>query len=213
MKASHDVTNAEVARVLTDLTQLRSITRFFDEVTLSEAAKDLKIKMTTLLYRVHRWVKLDILEVSREEARKGKAIKFYRVTSKVFYVPFDLTPNESLKDLLRMLSPTEVFDRELARVLRHMSTDWVIKISKHATKELSTNIELKQMDKKTEPDDTPTKPDDPAILSGFGFLELDFATAKALEKDYEKKQIKNTQSYVYRIGLTPVVNTSFEPRD
>ena len=135
MKNFHDVIDAEMARVLTDLTQLRLITRFFDEATLSEVSKDLKIKMTTL-------------------------------------------------------------------------------------KKLGVNIELKQMDKKTESEDTPTKPDDPAILSGFGFLELDFANAKALEKDlealiktYEKKQLKNAQSYIYRIGLTPVLNTSFEPKD
>jgi hypothetical protein len=45
-------------------------------------------------------------------------------------------------------------------------------------------------------------------------------TAKALEKDmtkllknYAKKQVKNSQSYAYHMGLTPVKDDSFEPKD
>lgn len=223
MKDTWDITDATIAKSLTDVSQLRILTVFIRETTLSEAAKKLNIKMTTLLYHVHRWVKLGILEVSREEARKGKALKYYRASSKVFFVPFSLTPSENLKTLLsRVSSPfNDLFDREMSKVLQDMSNNWLVKISgtQDSEGQNDVNLTLVRADKKELIEST-FNVNGPALVSSYGVIEMDFATAKAFEKDmldllkrYTSQQVKNGQSYAYHVGLTPVTDTSFEPKD
>jgi hypothetical protein len=223
MKDSWDITDATIAKALTDISQLRILAVFVGEMTLSEASKKLDIKMTTLLYHVHRWVKLGILEVSREEARKGKAIKYYQASSKVFFVPFSLTPSENLKTLLsRVSSPfNDLFDREMSKVLQEMSNDWLVKIigSQDNEGRHDINFTLVRADRK-DLRDSNFDVSGPALVSSYGVIEMDFATAKAFEKEmldllkrYTSQQIKNGQSYAYHIGLTPVTDTSFVIKD
>jgi hypothetical protein len=123
---------------------------------------------------VHRWVKLGILEVSREEARKGKAIKYYKTTSQVFLVPFALTPSENLNILLsRMSSPLhELFHRELTKVMLEMSLDWVVKISGSKDKDGRQEVmfTLKRVDE-VEAEEPQFDMKKPAILSSYGIMD------------------------------------------
>jgi hypothetical protein len=218
MKESVEIRNAEVARLLTDLTQARLLEPFFDnDITLSDAAKKLTIKLTTLLYHVTKFIRLGLLEVTREESRKGKAIKYYQTTAKAFFVPFDLTPSLSLKHLLTHLDQPsdEIFNREMARTLQDMSSEWGVDISK----ESELLIMIRRRDRPRKPD-TNFNPKGPALVSFTGEFHFDFATAKALQKDlhellesYEKKQTQGEQLYFYRVGLTPVQDESLEPKD
>lgn len=218
MKESVEIRNAEVARILTDLTQARLLEPFFDhDITLSDAAKKLNIKLTTLLYHVTKFIRLGLLEISKEESRKGKAIKYYRTTAKSFFVPFDITPNLSLKHLLTHLDQPsdEIFNREMARTLQEMSSEWGVDISKES--ELLIMIRRSDKPRKRE---TNFNPKGPAVVSLAGEFHLDYATAKTLQKDlhellesYEKKQTQGEQHYFYRVGLTPVQDESFEPKD
>lgn len=218
MKESVEIRNAEVARILTDLTQARLLEPFFDDdITLSDAAKKLNIKLTTLLYHVTKFIRLGLLEVSKEESRKGKAIKYYRTTAKAFFVPFDLTPSLSLKHLLTHLDQPsdEIFNREMARTLQDMSSEWGVDVSKES--ELLIMIRRRDKPRKRE---TNFNPKGPALVSLAGEFHLDYVTAKRLQKDlhellesYEKKQTQGEQHYFYRVGLTPVQDESFEPKD
>lgn len=222
MKESVEIRDTEIARVLTDTTQVRLLKPFFcNDVTLSDAAKMLNVKLTTLLYHVSKFLKLGLLEVSKEEARKGKAIKYYRTTAKAFFVPFDLTPNLSLKHLLsQLMHPRdEVFHREIARMLQEMSSQWGIEVYANTSEENTVGITLRRKGQPRE-EEVSFKLEEPALISALGRLNLDFKTAKALQKDlrellesYSKKQNPKEQLYFYRVGLTPVQDESFEPKD
>lgn len=225
MKESVEIRNTETARVLTDTTQVKLLKPFFcNSITLSDAAKKLNVKLTTLLYHVNKFLKLGLLEVSKEEARKGKAIKYYQTTAKTFFVPFDITPNLSLKELLHQLTQPndEVFHREIARTLQDMSSQWGIEVGVEVfsvANEDSVGITLRRKGQPRE-QDVSFKPDEPALISSQGRLHLDFKTAKAFQQDlrnllekYHKKQSSREQLYFYRVGLTAVQDESFEPKD
>jgi hypothetical protein len=63
-----------------------------EPLSLSEAAQRLKIDLKRLHYHVLRLVKLGLVEVSGERRRAGRAIKLYRATSEIFFVPEELLP-------------------------------------------------------------------------------------------------------------------------
>jgi DNA-binding Lrp family transcriptional regulator len=224
MKERVDVSDTEVARVLTDIPLVRLLEPFFKkETTLSDAAKELNVKLTTLLYHVNKFVRLGVLEVTKEEARKGKAIKYYQASAASFFVPFHITPSLSLKHLLEHITQPsyDIFNREVAKVFENLSSDWGIEIcsSKHDAKSVTVSIKRKD---KLEQQDTSTSfdPDEPAFFGSLGDFHLDFTTAKEFERElrellerYRKKQTSTEQLYFYRIGLTPAQDESFEPKD
>ncbi len=222
MKEKVDVTDMEVARVLTDIPQVRLLEPFLKkETTLSDAAKALDVKLTTLLYHVTKFVRLGLLEVAKEEARKGKAVKYYQTTAKAFFVPFDITPSLSLKHLLEHITQPsyDIFNRESAKVLQDISGDWGIEIFSNTTAEKGLTIAIRRRHRSRQ-QDTGFDPDKPAFFGSIGGFHLDFATAKAFERElrellehYHKKQNPKEQLYFYRIGLTPVQDESFEPKD
>ena len=74
--------------------QLRRILMLFalGPLSLSEAAQRAKFDLKRLHHHVLRLVKLGLLEVCGERSRAGRAIKLYRATSSVFFVPEDLFP-------------------------------------------------------------------------------------------------------------------------
>jgi hypothetical protein len=216
MKESVEIRNTETARILTDITQARLLEPFFaDDTTLSDAAKQLDIKLTTLLYHVTKFMRLGLLEVTKEEARKGKAVKYYRTTANAFSVPFDITPSLSLKQLLTQLTqPTDdVFNREAARTLQEASSEWLLDVFCDKLDGITISIRRKDRPR----DDVSFDPNNAALVSSMGTLYLDFVTAKAFQKDlralleqYKKKQNPKEQLYFYRVGLTPAQDDSFE---
>jgi hypothetical protein len=216
-----EIKNTEVAKVLTDLTQVRLLEPFFNDITLSDAAKQLEVKLTTLLYHITKFMRLGLIEITKEEARKGKAVKYYRTTAKAFFVPFRITPSLSLKHLLGQLDKPadDVFNREMARAMQEVSAEWGLDIFYHKPEGNELSILIRRKDKPANREVT-YNPDGPAIVSFAGDLHLDFATAKALQKDlqelienYQKKQNPKEQLYLYRVGLTPAQDESFEPKD
>ncbi len=227
MKELVEIRETEIATILTDVTRVRLLEPFFrEDITLTDAAKKLELKLTTLHYHVTKFIRLGLIEVTKKEARKGKAVKYYRSTAKVFFVPFDITPSLSLEHLLATLSkPTDdVFNREITRTLQDLSAQWGIDISLGPSGEEELRIAIRRYDNRRydrpRTEDISFNPDEPALMSSTSSLHLDFATAKALQKDlrellesYHKKQNPKEQRYLYRIGLTPVQDESLESKD
>ncbi|MGL4611077.1 MAG: hypothetical protein ACRCYY_15605 [Trueperaceae bacterium] len=55
MEETLEVRDTDAAKILTDITQARLLEPFFgEEITLSDAANELDIKLTTLLYHVKK---------------------------------------------------------------------------------------------------------------------------------------------------------------
>ena len=83
-----EVREPAAVKVLMDRNQVQLLRPFFEgEVTISAAAEALRLPLQFLFRKVQRFVTLNLLQVSREESRKGRAIRYYRTPSKLFYVP------------------------------------------------------------------------------------------------------------------------------
>lgn len=210
------ITDETAARLLTNTDSARRLEPFMKrEVTSSEAAKELGLKLPQLLYHVNRLIKLGLLEVVREQKRGGRAVKFYRATADTFFVPFQVTPSETLERLLYDLStPQEkLFHRESARVLQKQSPIWGLAVSCDAD---GIRISLTpHKDGHVETASTFFSPDAEALFATDSTLMLEFQTAKAMQKDlyelyksYAKKQNPKGQAYAVRLGLTPLENES-----
>lgn len=95
------VEHPEVARALLDTQTRRFLEPFLGRTcTVTQAARELRVKPNALLYRVNQLLGLGLLEVEHEEARVGKPVKFYRSSAPAFFVPFALTPAETVEALI-----------------------------------------------------------------------------------------------------------------
>lgn len=87
------VTRPEAARILLDPGELHFFEPFLArEGTVSGVAALLGCKPNSLLARVRRFVACGLLEVVREVPRAGRAVKVYRSTADVYFVPFSGSP-------------------------------------------------------------------------------------------------------------------------
>lgn len=215
------ITTEKAARVLTDLEAVRRLEPFMKrDITLSEAAKDLKVKLPSLLYHVNKFLALGLIEVVREIPRKGRAIRVYRSTSEQFFVPFHLTPSETLGRMLFDLSAAGEarFHRETARALQTNTPIWGLYLTCGHDDRMEIVLAPSDRGYTQNYSDAFFGPSTPAVFSGDGEVRLDFRTAKAFQKDlvdlfkrYRQQDTEKEQLYAYRLGLTPLHDESFSP--
>lgn len=211
------VSDPELAAILTDTAELRLLEPFFvSEVMLKDVAAKFDLKLNSLLYKVNKWLDLGLIEVIREEPRKGRALKLYRATSDAFFVPFSLSSEIGLGDFLFHLAEKRerIFHRELARVLQPIAPDIGLTIALDSQNKLS--VEIVDAKQRQETGDYPAS--HTAAFSLTEDLCLDYVTAKALQKDmlmlyqkYQQMQTPDAQRYMYRLGLAPIMSEETEP--
>ena len=214
------VTDPEAANLLSDPAQLELLEPFFrGDVVLGELAKELGVKLNTLLYRVNKLVDLGLVEVVREEPRRGKPVKVYRAAARVFFVPFESTTSVNLGELLGSMTfeGGRLFHREAARALQTLAPSWGLRIVLNEQKQLMALLTDSEGGRRGEFTDSFFGPAAPALFFGEGWLTLDFATAKEMQRElfelfkrYSDAQKIGEQRYAYRLGLTPVVDASLE---
>lgn len=214
------ITRLDVARALVELRTTQLLEPFMKrELTLSEAAEELGVKLPALLYHVNKLMEFGLVEVTRAKARAGRPLKLYRATAHTFFVPYHLTPSETLAQLLEDLtgSSERRFHREAARTLQILDPDWGLNITCPSGEGVSYALAPRATGFVPQLIESVLRPDAPALFLSDGTLELDFETAKALQKDlvdlfnrYRQKQDAGSQEYAYRLGLTPLHDDSFE---
>lgn len=95
------VADAAQARLLTDPRSVAAFKPFLArECSAGQAAAELGCPLNTLLYRVRTFVRAGLLQVTRAEPRKGRAVKHYRSVHDAYFVPFSLTPYATLEEQL-----------------------------------------------------------------------------------------------------------------
>lgn len=206
------VTEMDAAVALTDPQTLRQLGPFLGrDATVSQAAEELGEKANTVLSRVRRFCKLELLRVVREEPRKGRAIKVYRSAADVFFVPFEATSAESLEAALaeRDAYWERLLRQNVVRARLEEVGTWGTRIYRDDRGRL-------QVQTAVTPDRNYTTLDSiaPAVLSAWrDSLYLDFADAKTLQRDmfdllkrYQQK--RGSQRYILRLGLAPVLETT-----
>lgn len=89
-----EVESEEAAALLSDVESLRFLAPFLGhERTLSGVAAELGAPISTVYRRVQRFVALGLAQVTKESARKGRALKHYRCVADAFFVPVQLAPH------------------------------------------------------------------------------------------------------------------------
>ncbi len=216
-----EVTNARAAELLTDWRQRRLLVPFIPGPTsMSEAAKQLGMKLNAVHYRVKQLLDLDLLEVKGSAKRQGRAVKLYGLTAKEFFVPFASTPHETVEAMIRRLSVLDEFLTQA--VSAHTSQDerWGVLVSadtsdKEQGKERRFNVKLTPLDSQGAPAPRPRQAllalSAPAVWSGETQMMLDFETAKDLQREltdlierFAKKQRAGEQRYYFVLGMAPI---------
>ena len=202
------VHNPEVAAILTHPHTLRQLEPFLArENTVKGAAEETGEKPNTVLSRVRRFLKLELLEVAREESRRGRAVKVYRSTADGFFVPFEATSAESLE---AALAERDAYWQELLR--HNVVRARLEKVETYGTRiyrDPRGRLQV-QMAVTPEQNTTTLAPDDPAVLSAWrDAVYLDFADAKALQREMfdllkRYQQPRGAQRYIVRLGLAPI---------
>lgn len=114
------------ARLLSDPEALRFFEPFLGrERRVAEAARELGVRIDTLLYRVGRFLDAGLLRMVREERRAGRAVRVYRSSADAYFVPFAVTPYVDLKERLQheMRPLLDRAGERLARLLTRHGTE------------------------------------------------------------------------------------------
>ena len=83
-----EVRDPKAIRLLLDVGRNRLLAPFFGEAaSVSGAAARLELDVTALLKQVQHFKAAGLLEIAREEPRKGRAVRFYRTPAQGFFVP------------------------------------------------------------------------------------------------------------------------------
>ncbi len=202
------VTDPAVAAALMNPRTLRQLEPFLDrEQTVLGAAREAGVKPNTVLARVRRFTALGLLEVVREEPRAGRALKVYRASAASFFVPYEITPSETLEAAMH---EREHYWETLLRknVVRVRSEDvgsWGTRIYRDPRGRLQVQAAITP-----EQNYTTLAPERPAALSAWrDALYLDFDDAKALQREmfdllkrYQQKT--GAQRYILHLGLAPI---------
>ena len=195
------ITNAETAQALADLSELRSLLPFFfNELTLSEAAEVLGLKLNTMHYRAKRLVSLGLSEVASEEPRKGRAMKRYRATSSDYFVPFEATAAGTLETLFAQLraETNALYNRNATHTL--LEIDGVgLRVSAKENHNVSAAFDT--VDGSLLAKDA-LEAREPAVIISNMVLRLEYDRAKSLQRDLQalletyNKREQTGQEYV-----------------
>jgi predicted transcriptional regulator len=82
------VEHRDAIAFLIDVQEIQWLMPFMtSERRLAPVAQELAVNLSFLSRKVKRLIKLGLLEVTRSEARKGRAITYYRATADEFFIP------------------------------------------------------------------------------------------------------------------------------
>lgn len=172
---SRRVTGDEAARALLHPDRARTLLPFLDRArSVTEAARELRVKPNTLLYRVRRLVELGLLCEAGEAVRGGRKVRLYRAAAESFFVPFEAARQSTPEEFLACADAPwrELHRRSAARALRRADPD---RIGVRFTGEGGRARYAFE---------APGAPDAPvAVRHEWAALRLDAASAAALEEE------------------------------
>ncbi len=202
------ITDPDAAAALTNPKTLRQLEPFLNrERTVLEAAQETGVKPNTMLARVRRFTALGLLVVTREVPRAGRAVKVYRSRAESFFVPYEVTPSETLDSAMRERERywETLLRRNVVRVRSEDVGSWGTRIYRDARGRLQVQAAVTP-----ERNYTLLAPERPAALSAWrDAVYLDFDDAKMLQQEMfallkEYQQKTGAQRYILHLGLAPI---------
>jgi hypothetical protein len=203
------VTRSEQLPFLLEPSQRRYLEPFMaQERTISQAAAEIEVQPNTLLYAVRRMLACGLLVVARCERRKGRAIKVYRSSAEVFFLPHTALSQGGLEEAIAQvdLEGEQLLRRNIVYARSDRYPSWGFRMFRSTDGLVFLNAGL----------DAQHDLDWLALGSPAAFsiwstsIHLDFADAKALQNElfalmerYRRKQ--GSQTYVLRLGMAPLL--------
>jgi hypothetical protein len=207
------------ARLLTNPDEARWITPFLGrETTIKAAATDLDLPMLGMYRAVKRFEQLGLLQITRTQARKGRAVQHYRSSSDAYFVPYSVAPEGTLEHLLENAdrswrkSVVESLAQSFRDAQENSSLELGLRLYRcddrvcfvHALGSGETgSMGLTQ---------SFLAPDAPAICNQWMMLRLGFARAKELQSRMadllnEYKNDDQGSAYLACVTLAPMISS------
>ena len=203
-----EITEAAAVKVLMDRNQVQLLRPFFAEaVTLTQAATQLELPLQFLLRKVQRFVKLGLLNIVKEEARKGRSVKYYQTPAALLYVP------ASYVDIGALLRRSENFWH--GKLVDGLLNVWQTRGQEGLGIQIHPNdIGGVRISMATQPGEMfhAANTQDQNVLNSWLRLHLTAEDAAALKKDmtaliesYSAKHIAGAKAtYIARLALAPL---------
>lgn len=214
-----ELCDPEAARVLVDSRALRYLEPLLgQERSVGQLALELGVDMSSALYRVRQFLRLGLVEQTRLEARRGRAVKYYGAVASGFYAPFSITPHATPDTLPHDLSRTSeaLLEKSLGETLAEVAgapTALGVHVYRHADGRVSRNITPRP------PEAEPTQffemlcePDAPAVWSTWRFTRLNREAAKRLQAELASvfgryQDDEEGDAYIIRLAMAPVADS------
>ncbi len=177
------IEDAQACELLTDRALLRILAEFTgQENTINQAATSLEMTVSALYKIVKRFEGLNLIEITRTEARAGRAIRHYRTVADAFFIPFRTHPPERISGQNWALHQA-LFRRGLDRLYREerfVEQDWgvVTAIAPNG----SVYLEIASASGRAWAD---LMAEGPAVVSGWHAVYLGIEDAKALQRELD----------------------------
>lgn len=179
----HRVEDPRACELLTDRALLRILAEFTGrENTIAEAAKTLEMTVSALYKILKRFEGLDLVGVTRTEARAGRAIRHYRTVADAFFIPFRTHPPERISGQNWALHQA-LFRRGLERLYREerfVEQDWGVLTA--IAPNGGVYLEITSASGRAWAD---LIAEGPAVVSGWHAVYLGIEDAKALQHELD----------------------------
>ncbi|MCE9622868.1 MAG: hypothetical protein K8R99_11035 [Actinomycetia bacterium] len=173
------------------------------EQSLGSASVELDRRPSSVAYWVGRFVQAGLLVVTREQARAGKAIPYYRAAADEFQIPFDAMSPGVAEEFLHGARNVMVkeFATSVERAARKHFTDGIT-VTGHPQRGMSISFIEPTRDGSTSP-----------VTEWWGKVSLSKAEAGELQKEMEALVSRFSSDvpgrgkspYLIMVGITPTI--------
>jgi len=194
------------------------------ETTIKSAAQTLNLSLNTMLHKVKRLEKADLLKVTKIQKRKGRGIKYYQAVADAFFIPYSASPYASPEEWL--VEDFKSREKQLSENIMKSGLEWA---AEQGFNSFGKRVFIGSNDRLTadfafNPHEEVNllHPNAPAIFIAFNELQLTEEKAKELQFDLvqllgkyrmseaqglesqnrESQNIK--QSYLLRLGMAKI---------
>lgn len=217
MKALHPsswfrVESLDMAHALVEPQTQKLLSSFMtQEQNIKVVADELDLTLNQTLYRVRRLVRLGLLQVTREEKRKGRAIKYYQAIAERFFIPYSSSPFNSIEEWL--LEDNKEREKQMVRYIVKAGLSYA---NEKGFREFGKRVFFRkdgifETDFAYSPSQEAdmTEMDAPAVSHYFLETTLTPSEAKSLQLEINKlvqnfEKRGQGQRYLLRLGLAPL---------
>lgn len=215
-----DVKESGAVRLLLRERSRRVLAAFLSgEKTVARAAREVGLDLRVVHRDVLALLGAGLLTLTRQEPRKGRAVKYYRASSEAFFVPFSATEAADLAELHGRGNAethalfTRAVEREFARALHAEGREWGLRLYATPGK---PGYHFQEGDRNAPRIDELQQWHGPAalILSGTPLLYLTAGEARELQEDLialmrkyharGERRVIQGRPFLLRVGFAPL---------